>query len=215
MEICPICRARDQVQKVSAIVAHGSHTTQTHGRTSGWAFTGRYFIPMRARHSFSGFSRNHLASALSFPDHVPIPWLYAVLGFFVLNFGDAGGFLGAIAGLFCGAMLGSWLLGRRGRGGCIAMGTGVLLTLWMAVFVRGVDLSDMADWLSGVAFVVGWATLVVTVAQRIWLLIRRPARARAWHAWNRLYYCFRDDTVYDPATGRYGPPGATRSLAWK
>jgi len=45
-----------------------------------------------------------------------------------------------------------------------------------------------------------------------------PEKLRIWNQqinrWSRLYYCYRDDLVYDPETGRSCPPGQMNTLLY-
>jgi hypothetical protein len=41
-----------------------------------------------------------------------------------------------------------------------------------------------------------------------------PQLQEAQRRWERLYYCYRDDLVFDPVTGAYSPTGLVGHLLW-
>jgi hypothetical protein len=73
-----------------------------------------------------------------------------------------------------------------------------------------------ADWMSNsqiilflsiLGLIIGWAILASGFSSR------KQGRDEALAIWNRLYYCIRDDIVYDPGMpGNCVPPGAMRTI---
>lgn len=59
----------------------------------------------------------------------------------------------------------------------------------------------------GIPTFLGGASLVAfVVLRKKYLRENREKHARERENWHQLYYCFRDDVVFHPGTGRYGPP---------
>lgn len=212
MVFCPVCQGSEQIQKVSAIVANGSRATHTHGRSSGFAHAGGYFIPTSSTHSVSSFSQSNLAARLDFRSVVPVPMRWIVIGFVAFVLGLLGGDSSVVGAVILAITVRHRILPMRGLIGGLVSVAGMLALLYFAANFFGPELSGAAE---PIAVYGGVLLCVGTVVQRIRHLMRHSARVRAWNTWNEMYFCFRDNAVFNPATGRYGPPGAAQSIAWE
>jgi hypothetical protein len=72
----------------------------------------------------------------------------------------------------------------------------------LAVFVIcGVTTQNMT-----VAMIFGGIAFVVALVAGVWYQVQTKERQKTvMPVWNRLYYCFRDDCVFDPTTGAFAP----------
>jgi hypothetical protein len=197
---CPVCLNNDQIRKVSSIVGSGSTT----GYTTGWVGDSSYSV----RH----FSQNSLASQLSY-EH---PW-------------DPPGCLIFIGAIYALAAFGPDF---------IRFLTGVPVVLVVCIFImakeweRGIlkSLFSLKGWISSIlsglaimflfagsfygvtTFLAGASLVAFVVLRKNYLHKNREKHARELENWHQLYYCFRDDVVFHPGTGRYGPPETAQLL---
>lgn len=71
----------------------------------------------------------------------------------------------------------------------------------------------LAYAIGAVWLVLGLVFLVLGIRARLAFRREAPLRERAEQVWNALYYCNRDDVVFDPIAGTHVPPPATRTYA--
>ncbi|WP_017573735.1 hypothetical protein [Nocardiopsis halotolerans] len=225
----PVCSRQDRTTKVSAVVREGTTTTRVTGSSTIRAWDERSWLGGettvgRARHTATSHSQSTLAAQLSFPARPEVPprialWagvaLLVLCAPYVFLLGVLGGVPAAITALVL-----RWWLGRDWRTTLVV--SGAVLVLVGAV-VHGVgSLFDGVDaFLSFPASLVAMATMAgAGVALVLWDArstgeIRNrdePLRAHAWRVWQRLYFCSRDDVVFDAASGAHCPPHAVRQL---
>lgn len=229
MANCPVCSRQDRTVKVSAVVREGTTTTRSAGSSTvrgddEWSWLRGETTIARARHSSTSYSQSALAAQLSFPAPPgTAPGLARWIGIallvlaapLVIQFGV----FGAVPAVATGLVL-RWLLGWEWRRALIASAAVLLLVGLVAngalSLLGGVE--RFASFVFGMvvwALVIGAGTaLVLRDVQSTEARRKRdaPLRARAWGIWQRLYFCFRDDLVFDPASGVHGPPTAVRRL---
>lgn len=233
MRACPVCGSTDALASVPGIVAQGTQRTHgggvSHGRSYG--LTG-YQFSTRASHSHHSTSSTDVAAALSFP-RVPTPPPYGRVGIVVFFAGStgAGGYgvgtavfnIVAIGvpfaiSLYLAAMVlsGRWAgWGRATVAGVAATATFVIGVNMLLRAVSGVRPPDaLITTVMALLFLFGIVIMIVGWRER-----RANRRAiadqeRAYQLWQGLYYCSRDHVVLDPESGRYGTPGAMRSLIY-
>ena len=181
--VCPIHGTGDNIQRISGVVSGG----QAHGTFSGptgsvvnvdgkWGAAGGYT-------TLSGSTISNLAASLT-PPREPKKRAF-----------------GWLATIFMYYLFGSW----------IVMGVAIAMTpTWLLV-------SSPQGWISvlgivGVALCLTFLFIGLGALGFRWYInknkqvqLEYPAKKRAWDQamarWNRSYYCFRDDVVFDPDNG--------------
>lgn len=174
---CPQCHQVDRVQKVSAIVAAGTATGAYTGSTSGYVY-GKQGGYVSTNTSLFGISQTTVSQQLSSPAPPTYknPWgcstVAAVIVLFLVGFGS---FVGGIA-----------------------------------YIVPGLYSSPIGPVIPAVTLFVLSAPFLVPIPFIIRSVQKETSRRRAQHAndmlrwrtardrWERLYYCERDDGVFDP-----------------
>lgn len=178
MIVCPFCERNDQLMKVSSIVDYGTHKIS--GQTETWKsgdysiLSGEYDGGHWESVPISGIQRSELARKLALPEHPTKPSItFGTCFNFVLLFT----IFPTVVSLF--GLFVSWGTGKYQQ-------TVSSIALRVAIGIPVVCLIIYIVW-----FIVG----------RLKYSEEKPIWDRAWHVWNRLYFCFRDNKVYDPETG--------------
>ncbi|WP_150255552.1 hypothetical protein [Nocardiopsis deserti] len=229
MANCPVCSRQDRTAKVSAVVREGTTITQSAGSSTireddEWSWLRGGTTVARAQHSSTSYSQSTLAAQLSFPAPPGVaPGITRWIGIallvlaapLVIQFGVFGVVPAAATGLVL-----RWLLGWEWKN--------VLIASAAVLFLVGLAVNGALSLVGGVeqfvSFLFGMGVWTLAVGAGTALVLRdvrsadarrkrdAPLRARAWRIWQRLYFCFRDDLVFDPASGAHGPPTAVRWL---
>lgn len=235
MANCPICGEQDRSARLSAIVRSGTATTTGHGttQTSGTAaipaptsFLGpsahHATVDSVSHHSFHATHTTRLAEQLQFPYVRPPSQAAPTIGLLAL-------FLPILVTVEPALVwIGAFLLFFAWLWSVTDLPSGVVILLFLfavgfSVLILGFLLSLPVDSeavkvlltaLLCVACVASGAALVVSGRreQRHYVQVVRPAQERAWAVWSRLHYCFRDDALFDPATGAVGSVRALPAL---
>ncbi|WP_040702236.1 hypothetical protein [Nocardiopsis ganjiahuensis] len=228
MARCPLCSAQDRTTKVSAVVRSGTTTTRTTGSSKIRArdqFTRLNHTVGHVRHNTTTRSQSNLAAQLSFPAGPRAPVRFA-RGFGILLFAVAtmamsvNGVLALVPAVAAGLLVHRWGGGSAKTALLTAVGLFYLLGV-LSYLLTDLSVHGTADFLLTLAMSLTHAALGLALI--LWDLRRTEARRkranagsahreRAWQAWQRLYYCSRDDVVFDPATRSFAPPSAMRRL---
>ncbi len=233
MRVCPLCEKNDSITNIAAIVAQGTQRSEgtTHSRGLGYGRYGTWLVT-RNRHTHQSTSQSDLAGALDFPtEREPGP-AHRVVGLGLALAGVGGLYSDELAALLLylllpGVLLSSALFivvwafntvgGFRILMGAVvahvAFGVGVYLLyqgpfgyMELPVALRSVFMM--------LALVAGVAVMIRGGLVRLAFRRAAPERQRARRIWQGLYYCSRDHVVFDPGSGRFGPPGALRELLY-
>ncbi len=186
--VCPICKHDDQIKKVSSIVSAGTSIHRFEGNSvdvAGASSNNGVSATGLGVGSMSGvqLSQSHLSATLDGPvdprvaiSKKTIVWL----AIFVIAL-----VRGLVGWKFINAEMG---ITERG----------VPKTLFDFIFGFGV-------FVLGPLVVVFVVKLLKSIHKRKVGLDKYPAYVKALEKWSRLYYCGRDDVVFDPATGASVP----------
>ena len=189
--VCPVCGKDDTIQRLSAIVSSGQASGSFSGPSASvthvdgkWGTTGGYT-------TMSGSTTTVLARKLS-----PPPEPRKGLGFHMLVYL----FLAAVLAFFsCGVATGvSLLLFPNLEGDPATVVYGIVL---VGLFVGG--LTVLQRWSKT------WQT-----NQEARYAKEKPAWDRAMERYDRAYYCFRDDAVFDADTGQTCRPESLREFLY-
>ncbi|MBB5490684.1 hypothetical protein [Nocardiopsis metallicus] len=228
MARCPMCSAQDRTSKVSAVVRSGTTTTRTTGSSKLQAkdqFTQLHHTVGQARHSTTTRSQSSLAAQLSFPSG-PRPPVRFARGFGILLFAMAtvtlsvNGVLALVPAVVTGLLVHRWGGGSAKTALLAAVGLFYLVGT-LSYLLMDLGVHEMTGFLLTLAMSLTYAALGLALV--LWDLRRAEARRkqsnadsvhrqRSWQAWQRLYYCSRDDVVFDPLTRACAPPSAMRRL---
>lgn len=194
--VCPHCGKDDMIQKVSSAYSGGVSSTQ-YDMPVAWKWQGETYYGVQQR---TATTVTPLAQKLSPP---PKP---VYKGIFASSEKEGCGDI--IAGAFV---------------------LGLLMTGWsIAAFIAGVMAGSIGPNASisepneGVAWAVGIIVFGVLLIRR-WRGDNKKAQAakqavplweKAITKWNELYYCARDDLVFDPATGALAPADRMSELLY-
>jgi DNA-directed RNA polymerase subunit RPC12/RpoP len=170
---CPTCGRDDAIQKISAILTGGKASGTYSGPSGGVAYVGGKWGAVSGYSTLHGSSMTDLARLLT-PPHEPESRAFGCFSSSLIWF-----FFGLLALGGCGNSIG------------IIVGLEKNQTVYALI-------SDLA------LGIVGILVLVWYIRKSISVRAKYPTRKAAWDAamirWNRLYYCNRDDIVFDPQT---------------
>lgn len=179
---CPLCGKDDQIRKISSIVAAGISTTTLSGTMSGVAVGRDGISPVSGSSTMSGETSTILAKRLSPPPKPGVVGIFFWVSMvFVVVWGLNAGTLWPgllLAAVFAASSYGYWE---------------TLKYLVIAIF--GVPLLLAAGW--GPAYFARKYYL----RKKAEYLTKLPIWEAGMERWNTLYYCFRDDIIFDPSTG--------------
>lgn len=176
--VCPICNNEDVIQKVSTIASAGQLSGSYSGPTGGVTYSGGKLGVVGGYTSLSGTSASQLAQALAFPK---VPTINSAA---------------KIGGIFC-------------------MSMGLLSVFLFLVIVPAGFTGSFIDSLKLPAFLIFSIILWFFLANKSFKennqqLEKLSSQEQQYldleKVWARLYYCFRDDIVFDPVTGDSMPP---------
>ena len=184
MSACPVCQKDDQVQKITAIVKSGVVTGSFSGPSVGAGRAKGEWVTSVGSTSLHGTTKTELARQLEPP---PSPSEPHGLGCW--------GWIGVLFGLYVAAIM--------------------LFTLGLMISSVETVESTSSIWvLVGRAFAFGGPVVFVVGIVLAWQRHKRlkeqqtveylpalEAWRRAMKKYERLYYCGRDDVVFDPDDG--------------
>jgi hypothetical protein len=196
MIACPKCGNAEKSQKVSGIVAAGTGSGSYSGPTGGVTYSDGQWGTVGGYTTLSGQHSTTLAQLLSPPD-VPkksstcLP--VAVVGCLLYS--------------------------------AIPVGLGFIMSIMSPLTKQLSVVPSDTTCLLGVAIPLGGIIIATVLLLRYGQWAGQDATkhyeaahtrwSSAMERWSRLYYCSRDDLVYDPETGESFPPGATgRYVHW-
>lgn len=201
--VCPVCEHDDQIQKVSAVVSGGVSNVTTGGPVGGIGYGGGHWSTVSGYSMQSGMAITVLAKRLMppiKPSGRSSCWMWGCAIY-----------LGLVAVMgFCGGIL-ELFSADEPQSARVASTqeeeADPLAILFTTVIVGGI---------AGYLF-------YRIAAKRQRAQDQLPDWEQAVMRWNRVYYCFRDDLVFDPATGEacrlddfyaflYSVPKAKRQL---
>lgn len=195
---CPICKKTDRAQKVTSIVSEGTSRGSYSGSSFGSTKADGEWKPTHSYTSLSGSSRTDLASKLLPPKEPDNPPPFNILEKIVYGW------------FYIGSIIVALGLGEGAAG---------LLMTW-AVGEGWVDVELSRSIAIAILIAIGLGYFITTV-----LIIKnyyekkkqentdryerlKPIWDKAMEKYNRLYYCYRDDIVFDPKEGDYNNPRA-------
>jgi len=180
---CPVCGQIDQVQKISAIRSSGISTGSFAGPSGGLTYANKQVGSYGGYTRLSGSTATQLAQELALPERPkPIAYVPQISGTAV----------------------------------------GVLAILFTFLFLCGAVSSNNPEVnlsMAGLAFVGGLlaSTVVEVTNKNKAKIFEKEYRKeideleakvlRGVEIYNRAYYCFRDDQIFDPQTMRRCSPG--------
>lgn len=191
--VCPQCGHDDWIQKVQAVVAGGISEVRSSGGFGGITYSGGQWGVFGGPSATRGTASTLLAQLLMPPDEpkVRLPWY-----------------------------LRPWLMPERlyfkiglPLDGCSLIALSVLSISYFLVAVVGLNSgdSDAANLFCGTVFfgllaLYIWRRRSGYSKEKERLATERVLWKQAMARWAGLYYCFRDDIVFDPETGEWCHP---------
>ncbi len=188
--VCPIDSKDDTIQKISSIVSSGKSTGSYSGPSGGGVYVGGKWGGYGGYSAMSGNTITDLAQQLTLPSEPKVPkGCSTLLWIFV------GGFL-------------TWF---------VAEGIGALAMYALAIPFKNPRFYTIAITISLIAwpFIIALSVFMVRmyVASKMpEYYVKKAAYDNAVKKWNRLYYCWKHDIVFDPETGESYPPTETKKL---
>ncbi len=187
---CPVCAKDDAIQKVSAVVASGQATGTFSGPTGGITDVGGQWGIIGGFSSLSGEMRTRLAQALA-ASREPSGPVFRPRG-------RAAWCMSVLMSLLFGGVA---LFGVFGIVMSVASGDGGGIVMGLLM----VGVGGPKAW---------YCWVEPAYRQEEWKKLSE--QRAAWHVamtrWERLYYCYRDDTVFDPQRGETCQPAAKNEL---
>jgi hypothetical protein len=181
--LCPVCGRNDNAQRVAVAVASGSASGVASGRTGGIAYAGGSVVPMGGYVQQQVNMTSSLARQLTLPSDPPDTRTQSIVR----------GILYAALCLLCAYLL---VVNLTADANSTLAGLTPFLLLGIALLGFGayVKFSDY------------------TKVNRD-LPKQREMLAIARTRWDRLYICYRDGIVWDPATGEMCQPAETAEFS--
>lgn len=196
--VCPQCGHDDRIQKVQAAVVGGISEVRSSGGFGGVTYSGGQWGAFGGPSATSGTASTLLAQRLMPPDEpkVRLPW-YRRAWLMPEGFNE-------------------WLYFKIGPlwDGCSLIALSVLSILLVLGAVVGLisgDSGGAANVFCGAVFC-GLFALYISRRRGSYskekerLAAERVLWEQAMARWAGLYYCFRDDIVFDPETGEWCHP---------
>ncbi|MGB6882371.1 MAG: hypothetical protein WBD86_03705 [Microgenomates group bacterium] len=175
--ICPICKKDDAIQKVTAVVSSGQATGTFSGPSGGIAHVAGKWGVVGGYSTLRGETMSTLSQFLSPLQERPKPWLSGC----------------------CSKLL---------------LVVSLLSLPFLALVLSDYDATPQktAEFIAIVLFVGGGYFFLSCFLKRSYQkeLVnwadQESQRKKETDVWERLYYCFRDDIVFDPKTGESCQP---------
>jgi len=181
---CPICHENDAIQKVSSVITSGQASGTFSGPSGGVAYVDGKWGVVGGFTTLSGRTVSEVARLIAFPSEPKKKGGFGCIAWYCLGMmGIMGGF-GILGGL------GSLILGSNELIGGLFFGP-ILLGIFIWALREHPKRKARGD--------AEYAAIMATLPD-------------ASKIWNRLYYCFRDDIVFDPNTGENCQPQALRQF---
>jgi len=184
--VCPTCGKDDTIQKISAVYSAGRTSGMFSGPTGGVSYTGGRWGGYGGFMTLSGHTSTDLSRILA-PPQKPSPprgdwritgcWaLVLIFSFPILSYGGIG-----ILGL---------LLSTEGSDTTsLAKVMALAAIIWALFLVIGIKRSRR------------WHSANKAQMQKAYV-VAKGSWDKAMEFWESAYYCFRDDIVFAPSTGR-------------
>jgi hypothetical protein len=199
---CPICLNQDQIAKVSAVYKRGVSETSSSGRAIGVSAPislneSPYISYMPI--SMSGMNISKLSKKLAPPSY-PKKKSFGCFKLFII-------FIGSIFTIGLGLLAGMGVAMSETPGIAteprLSKGLGIFLIIILFF-----------------CFVLTWVLIGFLFKRRqnkIDIEFQSTLKLYNSHysRWNKLYYCFRDDIVFDPETNEYAPADKISNLIYK
>ena len=191
--VCPQCGHDDRIQKVQAAVVGGISEVTSSGSFGGITYSGDQWGVFGGPSSTRGTASTLLAQRLMPPDEpkLRLPWYRS---FWLMPEG-----------------FNEWWYFKIGplNDGCGALAFSVLSIVLVLVAVGGLISGDAGGAASGFCGAVFCGLFALYISRRRGgystekerLVAERALWEQAMTRWVGLYYCFRDDIVFDPETG--------------
>lgn len=185
--VCPKCQRSDSIQKVTAIVAHGTKVIEERGGIDIDTEYGMDVIPL----TYSSVARSTLARKLAAPEKpLPTTSYGCSAALFISRLGTALVVSVILIALFLCSF--PFLAATYAQNNALFIG----------ILMAGFGIIGFVLFLSIRA---GWRQLQSASEQRN----VHDAGVQAWEVsyerWQRLYYCFRDDGVFIPGQSSFVP----------
>ncbi len=204
---CPVCGKDDQIQKLEAIVSHGISTGRFSGPTGGAAYVDGKIVPVGGYTTLTGTTATDLARKLSPPPAPAKPsgfgcwWILIIMGLLLLPT-----FMGSSAAVILGGVMSSVAYPASSATQDALGVTWIVMT----------GLATVAFF--ALSAVLGWYALKKDKKKRAREQVRYATERPAWEAamsrYARLYFCFRDNLVFDPTTGETSAPESLTSFVY-
>jgi hypothetical protein len=170
MVVCPICEKNDQLRKISSIVDIDTHKISSHSQTWVSSEYGEHFVDVR----LTDAQQSELARKLALP---PIPVKPA--GFTIAHYVSQ-----ALLGIIFWVVI-------------------FFIVVCISLFIKRIP-ENIVILITILGFIVPVLFIVASTlryrSRRESYSVNKPIWDKAWFVWNRLYYCFRDNKIYDPET---------------
>jgi len=209
---CPVCAQSDRTAKVTAIVARDTHHIS--GTTQEWISDehGRYWSTV----PFSGTQMSELARKLTppaRPDYSPSGWWYVVplvgLGLILVWFAPVSSRMKRVIAFIVGIYLLATVLLFGSMSVVVSIGTEEAMAALAvpACVVISAAIAFFPAYYKGLS--------EETARRRAEIEAKdEPSWQKAMERWDRLYYCARDDCVFDPITGESTPVEMMREFLY-
>ena len=184
---CPVCKKHDAAQRVTTIVAAGQSSGTFSGPTGGVTYSDGKWGTVGGYTTLSGSTRSDRARSLAPPTRSRFRgWLQFGCGLYCLIW---------VAGLF-------WAVGSAGfsSSSSIFDFLGDLGSLFGATALPGI---------LGLVILLNWNRKRVA-SEKI-----DEQYPRAMAKWQRLYFCHRDDVVFDPETNESFEPSQIKKYIYR
>jgi hypothetical protein len=185
--VCPKCQRSDSIQKVTAIVAHGTKVIEERGGIDIDTEYGMDVLPL----TYSSVARSNLARKLAAPEKPLRSKSYGcIAALFISRLGAALVVSMILVALFLCSF--PFLAATYAQNN----------TLFIIILTAGLGIIGLVLFSSIRA---GWRQLQSASEQRNF----HDARLQAWEVsyerWQQLYYCFRDNGVFIPGQSSFVP----------
>lgn len=181
---CPVCKELDTVQKVSSVVSSGKATANISGPFGALSYNDG--VGIIGGYTFSkGNIISQIAKELSLPEHPSEERKINVMQWktLMIIFGVPGAFVGGTLVLWSFGFL--FLEGKP------------LISLFFLAF-GGILLSAFLKGIRKLERVESGTDSDYEARKQIWKAVEK--------IWNQLYYCSRDDVIFDPENGQFCKP---------
>jgi len=172
MVVCPICEKNDQLRKISTIVGIDTHKNSSNSQAWVSSENGGLFVDI----PLTGAQQSELARKLALP---PVPVKPA--GFTIAQYISQ-----AALGIIFWVVI-------------------FFIVVCISLFIKRIP-ENIVILITILGFIVPALFIVASTlryrSRKESYSVNKPIWDKAWFVWNRLYYCFRDNKIYDPETNK-------------